>query len=299
MTFTRTKSGLKNYKKFYNVEAIIYIEGRMKNSPDGSPVEDDKAFDTLFYKALFSLLSPFKSVRFKIVGNKTNVLDYHDKIETNNTPYSYVIVDRDYDGILASAISKNKLIHTYGYSWENDFWSDRLCFEVLNTISLNPHHGQEIFSQKSFRAIKRLKVINKMNIIGRYFGLELFPISVKGGVRGFEFNVTNSFPLRFSEVKKIIAKFDRCFMSDANYQILQKNCDLDGCRLIQGHFYEYFVLHLLSHSYKLSSGIKHNSIEASLIKNIAFNNFKLKPNFYLNPQALQHYTQQFQRVLAA
>lgn len=299
MTFTRTKSGLKNYKNFYNVEAIIYIEGRMRNSPDGSPVEDEKAFDTLFYNALFSLLSPFKSVRFKIVGNKNNVLDYHDKIEKNNTPYSYVIVDRDYDGILTSTIKRSKLIHTYGYSWENDFWSDSLCFDVLNTISLNPSHGHAIFSQKSMRTIKRLKFINKINIIGRYFGLELFPISVKGGGRGFECNVTNKFPLRFSEVKKITTKFDKCYMTDLNYLSLQEKCNLEECRLIQGHFYEHFVLHLLSHAYKISSGVNHNSVEASLIKNIAFNSFKLKPNFYLKPQALEHYTEQFQRVISA
>jgi len=299
MTFTRTKSGLKNYKNFYNVEAIIYIEGRMKKSPDGSPVEDEKAFDTLFYKALFALLSPFKSVRFKIVGNKSNVLDYHDKIEKNNTPYSYVIVDRDYDGILSSPITRNKLIHTYGYSWENDFWSDSLCFDVLNTISLNPPHGCAIYSQKSIRTIKRLKIINKMNIVGRYFGLELFPISVKGGVRGFECNVTNKFPLRASEVKKLIKKFDKCYMSDSNYIPLQQKCNLDGPRLIQGHFYEHFIINLLSFAYKVSSGVAHNSVEASLIKNIAFNYFKLKPNYYLNPQTLQHYTEQFQRVLSA
>lgn len=299
MTFTRTKSGLKNYKNFYNVEAIIYIEGRMRNSPDGSPVEDEKAFDTLFYKALFSLLSPFKSVRFKIVGNKNNVLDYHDKIQKNDTPYSYVIVDRDYDGILSSSITKNKIIHTYGYSWENDFWSENLCFDVLNTISLDPHYGRAIFSQKSVRTIKRLKFINKMNIIGRFFGLELFPISVKGGVRGFECNVNNKFPLKASEVKKIIKKFDKCHLSDPNYSTLQKKCTLDGPRLIQGHFYEYFMISLLSFAYKKSSGVNHNNIETSLIKNVAFNHFKLKPNYYLDPQAFKHYTNQFQKVLSA
>lgn len=297
MTFTRTKSGLKNYNKFYNVEAIIYIEGRMRDCQNESPVEDEKAFDTLFYKALFSLLSPFKSVRFKIVGNKKNVLDYHDKIEINNTPYSYVIVDRDYDGILSSPLKRKKLINTYGYSWENDFWSDNLCLDVLNLMSLNPALGHSVFLQKSSRSIRRLKLINKFNIIGRYFGLELFPISVKGGARGFEFNVANKFPLRLSEVKKIIGRFNKSYLDDANYHLLKNRCQLGSCRLIQGHFYEHFMLHLLSHSYKISSGITHNSIEASLIKNIAFNSFKLKPNFYLTPQALQHYTDQFNAVL--
>lgn len=297
MTFTRTKSGLQNYIKFYNADAIIYIEGRVANIRSDEVIEDYKSYDIMYYSSIFKLLSPYNNVKVKIVGSKSNVLDYHDKIIKNSIPYSYAVIDRDYDGILYSRINKEKLIYTYGYSWENDFWTCDLCLEVLKLISLDHDISFNIFKTKFNRSVKRVSLLNRINIISKYNGAELFPISVKGGDRGFRFDVASKFPLCVGEFKRISSKVESKILSDYNFTGLKDATNLSYNRLIQGHFFEYMMVNIVSYAYKLSLNHKNNILDITMIKNLAFNQFKLKPDFFLPPDALKHYTEQFERVI--
>ncbi len=297
MTFTRTPSGLKNYSEFYNSEVIVYIEGRLAPQENIKPEDQNKVFDVIFYTSLFKLLSPYNNIKIKIVGCKKNVLDYHDLILNHNVDKSYAIIDRDYDGVLFSRIVTNKLIVTHGYSWENDFWSPRLCDEIISSISLDYQQACEIIKTKCSRSLSRLCVINRANIISQYFGNGLFPINKKGGVNGFQYDVSSSFPLSVKEVKRILGKFPKETKTDINMPHLLSMTDMAHYNLIQGHFYEYMMLQVLSYAYKISSGITHNMSDFNLIKNIAFNKFKLKPDFFLERSTLQHYENEFKKLL--
>lgn len=303
MTFSRTASGLKNYNKFYDSEVIVYIEGRLlpqDNSQVEVTVEDKdiyKVFDVIFYTALFKVFSPFNKIKIKIVGCKKNVLDYHDLILKKNIDKSYAIIDRDYDGVLFSRIVTNKLIVTHGYSWENDFWSPKLCDEIIENISLDYQQASEIIKEKCRRSLGRLCIINRANIISQYFGNGLFPISKKGGVNGFNYDVTSKFPMSFKEVKRILAKLPNDAKIDINRNNLINATNIKHNNLIQGHFYEHMMLQILSCAYKMSSGVTHNISDFNMIKNMAFNKFKLKPDFYLEPSTLQHYEREFNKLL--
>ncbi|CFQ83778.1 DUF4435 domain-containing protein [Yersinia enterocolitica] len=297
MTFTRTASGLKSYRHFYDAEIIVYIEGRLAGKDGTENIDEQKIFDVIFYTSLFKILSPYKKVKIKIVGCKENVLDYHDNIQRENINNSYAIIDRDYDGILFSRVNADKLIVTHGYSWENDFWSPKLCSETIEAISLDSNTAHTIISKKYNRSIKRLCIINRANIISHYFCNGIFPVSKKGGDKGFRYEVSSNFPLSLQEIKRLLAKVPKDAKGDDNIKKLITATEINYRNLIQGHFYEYMSLQILSHAYKISSGIDHNMADFSMIKSIAFNKFKLKPDYYLKPDTLQHYELQFQKIL--
>lgn len=298
MTFTRTASGLKSYNRFYKVEAIAYIEGRLLEQQKTAGNNDDsKVFDVIFYSSLFKLFSPHNDIKIKIVGCKENVLDYHDKIVNNKIDNSFAIIDRDYDGVYFTRTKNDKLIVTHGYSWENDFWTYKLCLETVSLLSLDTAQACGIVQSKIKRSIKRLCLINRANLISQYFGNGIFPVSKKGGDKGFRYDVNSSFPLSLKEVKRLFNKIPEDVKSDPNTRDLIAVTKLDFNNLIQGHFYEYMILQILCHAYKITSDITHNMVDINIIKNIAFNNFKLRPDYYLEPSTLVHYEQQFTRVL--
>ncbi|MEH4748017.1 DUF4435 domain-containing protein [Enterobacter asburiae] len=298
MTFTRTASGLKSYRHFYDAEIIVYIEGRLLDKDSTKSIDESKIYDVIFYTSLFKTLSPYKKVKIKIVGCKENVLDYHENIQKENIPNSYAIIDRDYDGILFSRLNEEKLIITHGYSWENDFWSPKLCTEILEAICLDPSTAHAISDQKYRRSIKRLCIINRANIISQFFCNGIFPISKKGGDKGFRFEVNANFPLSLREMKRLLSKIPQEVKEDKNIENLISATEINYCNLIQGHFFEYMALQILSYAYKISSGIEHNIFDFSLLKSLAFNKFKLKPDYYLKPETLQYYEDEFKRVFS-
>ncbi|WP_272581883.1 DUF4435 domain-containing protein [Providencia sp. PROV269] len=292
MTFKRTKSGLKNYNAFYNTEVIFYIEGKNTNQLDC-----EKLPDVIFYSSLIKAFSQYQKIKLKVVGNKSNVLNYHDKIVSEGIDDSYAIIDKDYDGIFFSRLESNKLLTTHGYSWENDFWSQSLCDALLEDISGDYSIAISTFNTKHQRSIRRLKLVNRANIIASYFGVNLFPIGKKGGDKGCNFDVKLNFPLSLSEVKRITRAMPNDFKIDLNYRNLVESTNLNFCNLVQGHFYEFIIMSLLSYSYKKSSGINNNINDFGILKNLALNKFKLTPDKYLNNSTLVHYENQFKKLI--
>ncbi|GJK48938.1 hypothetical protein TUM17560_13150 [Serratia marcescens] len=298
MTFTRTVSGLKSYSRFYKVEAIAYIEGRILEQQMSAENNDNlKVFDVIFYSSLFKVFSPHNNVKIKIVGCKENVLDYHEKIVNEKIENSFAIIDRDYDGVYFTRTQNDKLIVTHGYSWENDFWTSKLCLETVSLLSLDAIHACDIVRNKIKRSIKRLCLINRANLASQYFGNGIFPISKKGGEKGFRYDVSSNYPLSISEVKRLFNKIPEEIKLDPKFKEIILSTKLDFNFLIQGHFFEHMILQILCYAYKISSDIAHNMTDVNIIKNLAFNNFKLKPDYYLEPSTLAHYEQQFSRVL--
>ncbi|MGM7874889.1 hypothetical protein [Yersinia enterocolitica] len=297
MTFTRTANGLRNYNSFFKTEIIVYIEGRRLEKEDAHPSNDEsKTFDVIFYTSLFKIFSPQKNIKIKVVGCKDNVLDYHDKIVNNNIDDSFAIIDRDYDGIYFTRTNLDKLIVTNGYSWENDFWSQKLYLDIIGILSLDTDIACDIVRDKINRSIKRLCLINRANLVSKYFGEVIFPINKKGGENGFRYDVNLKYPLPASEIKRLFKKISADIKKLPELNDIIAATKLDSKCLIQGHFYEYMILQVLSYAYKESSGIKHKIADFNIIKNIAFNYFKEKPEYYLEPSTFRHYQQQFSKI---
>ncbi|WP_316377593.1 DUF4435 domain-containing protein [Enterobacter hormaechei] len=280
MSFSRTIGGLSAQKVFYGADLIAYIEG--KTSTESNCIYDDH-----FYKAIFKEFLPNKNIKIKILGNCNNVLDVYYKIVNNNIPNSFAIVDRDYDGVLYSRLKDYRLIFTYGYSWENDFWSQNMCRNLLEILTMHSKKAEDEFFKRVSYAERRLCFAHRINLSCKLDGTPLFILGKKGGDRGISLNLKSQFLITKNETKKFFEKVkeinDRTFIKN-----FMSRTTLTPNRSIQGHFWEHLALQTLNAIVKQHS-ISNTTAPPSTLKNMAFASFKGQVNNYLTVETYQHY----------
>lgn len=291
MTFTRTKSGLRNYSHFFGSEIIIYAEGRCGTD---TPIEDETRADTKFYLSIAKEFSGYKEIKVKLVGNKKNALDYHKKILDDSTPASLVFVDRDYQGLVFFPQPEHqpKLLTTYGYSWENDFWTTELCKRTVSLATALDKNAEDSFERKHQRTINRLKKICALNAAAHTDGKSVFPCT--GNSKGVNLDLTCEFPLRRSEFVRICKRIPISSMCEVMKWTLLSALKMQYHAIIQGHLLEHICLTLISDQIRKSTGttFKGNDI----LKNIALSSFMATPRQYLTAAAINHYTAEFSRT---
>jgi len=277
--FSRTSGGLNAQGVFYGAEIIVYIEG--KN------VSSDFVYDKVYYEALFKTMALGLNVKIKVLGNCLDVMSMYYKVLEGGVTNTLSIVDRDYDGILRSKIKDARLIYTYGYSWENDFWTDSLCSQVIGLLTVNKHYAlSEYFKISSF-AKRRLSFAHAANISANYSGESLFTLGKKGGDDGISMGGKGSFIINKVELSKIVRKIKH---SPNKKEIIENISSIKNTpeKLIQGHYWEHLTLHvinLITKKYTLNKlAVPHGTI-----KNIAFNQFASEAESFLSPETKAHY----------
>ena len=176
MAFFRSNSGLRNYALFHGAVCTIYIEGRSKIQNDETLGLKNRTYDEIFYSSILLKAIPDKKFTIKSVGSKNEVLAYAKKICNDNIKNSFVIIDRDHEGILSSIIENSRIIRTYGYSWENDFWTKKLCLGTLNELTLqDPTSRKYIFYKKYEKISYRISRISKIDILAKIHGIKYIP----------------------------------------------------------------------------------------------------------------------------
>lgn len=288
MKFTRTRSGLKNFGRFFGAEITLYVEGRRLTE---LPIEDPTRPDTKFYNALCSKYLPNKKVKVKLTGNKKSALYYHKKIIESSIPNSLVIVDRDYDGLLLSPFVKPKLILTYGYSWENDFWTELLLLHTLDVSTASDTSAINFVSEKLRRTLRRLSKLSALNVAAQINGASIF--NGRKNSKGLNIEASSMFPISLSEYRRLANNLpDMCQVTTEVYRTaLQVTRE----KIIQGHLLEYATLFLLSYAYSksTSSTLKNNTI----LVNIALSLFSQNPGTYILPAADDYYRREFARAV--
>ncbi|MBH3094668.1 DUF4435 domain-containing protein [Serratia ureilytica] len=295
-TFARTPKGVQNYNVFYNVELMVYTEGRCLTN---TASEDIKAYDTKYYGSLVKSFTNYKKIKILLVGNKENALDYHKKLIENNIKDCIVFIDKDYDGVFNSTIPLPKLLTTHGYSWENDFWTKKLCRDIIYNISMKDIDAVRLYEEKSLRCINRLDKISRLNIVGQFFDLCILPNS-NSKSKGLGIHGGKKWPVQKGEFKR--AKTD-LFLKVQNLitneqitflkSILKSNINPYNF-VIQGHLFEYAILLIIGECYKLANEKK--TADQSMMKNIAFSIFDQDVKYYLSADALVHYIREFKRI---
>jgi len=285
MTFMRTPGGLNSQRKFHRVELTFHIEGKnMKATPDFKVTE---LCDYLYYKSLLEHFLPGKKIKIKVLGCCNDVLEYNAVIEREKLKNNFSIVDRDFNGLLKSRINDKGIIYTYGYSWENDFWSKTLCCYIVGMLSAGSSKSIEKFCTSLKRGIRRISILNKINIAFKSQDLVLFKIAKKGGKRGIALNFHSSFILLKSEFSRLTANAKiSAHKSNAAEIFREINCE--ECRLIQGHFFEYLVCNLIVTSTKSHSRVN-GDIDFEAIKNIGLHVFSDNPKLWLERKVYDHY----------
>ncbi|MDM7240184.1 DUF4435 domain-containing protein, partial [Klebsiella grimontii] len=116
----------------------------------------------------------------KVVGSCNDVLHTYKKILDSNITNTICFIDRDYSGITFNYISDYRLIRTYGYSWENDFWSIELCHSLINNLTnYDPNALRELSTKLKF-GISRLAFLHKINVTCTLFEFNILALGCKG-----------------------------------------------------------------------------------------------------------------------
>lgn len=278
--FSRTAGGINSQGKFYRSELVVYIEGKNK-------ISTGVIYDEHYYKSIFNCFLKGSNIKIKVLGSCLDVLDMYYKVLDGGIKNTLSIIDRDYDGIVFSKVKDNKLMYTYGYSWENDFWTKELCSKIISLLVPNSDDVFLEFVRKISLAEKRLSAAHRANISFIYNGGNLFLLGKKGGDNGISINDSGNVLITRKEMSKFIAlikdsperediiKYMRCVNSVP-------------CRLIQGHYWEHVITNLISSLSKKYS-ISRTSTHYSTIKNIAFTQFSLDAAACLSKEAIDHY----------
>lgn len=127
MAFERGPLGQKNRALFYDVDVVVYVEGGREV---GSKIE---SFDSNFWRVVFSVFRPDLKVRIVAKGSKTTLTQIASDVAQGLLENVIVAMDRDYDFLLSRHMEHNKIIYTYGYSYENDVY----CNECLHHLFHN------------------------------------------------------------------------------------------------------------------------------------------------------------------
>lgn len=137
MTFRRTSTGLSNLHLFIDAEAVVFLEGGMSITRE--EVEHGKftsrSSDIRYWQTLFMHYMPKRKLQFRSVGSKEIVKSIARDIKNGSINNVVAVMDRDYDNLSNSIIDSENIIYTYGYSWENDCWSEKTITDAVISLT--------------------------------------------------------------------------------------------------------------------------------------------------------------------
>lgn len=269
-SFARTPAGLSNLARFHSVEYTVFIEGR--NLPEGHRLMNFLTYDELYYRGLLKLFS-LKSCKIKVVGSKNHVSYYANEITSGRIANAIAILDRDYEGILSSWVNDRRLLCTRGYSWENDFWTDRLVIAVLRSLMPNVanFNEKEVIAMLD-RASRRVARLSKIDFLTKLYDVKFIPNKDRN--IGLELNPEKYSVVVLSDLKPLFEKVRKSGRLN-----LMLRCALvkyfSGClnsfprrNVVRGHLWEAVCIRVISHFYKKYTGER--TITNTVIKNTAF-----------------------------
>jgi len=294
--FTRTASGVRNYSRFVGNAFVVYIEGRVQKQDSNDGQHDtglSEPRDVLFYRSIFSHFGNGRGFVFKCVGNKDNVLRYADLIRNGAINSALVVVDRDYDGLHCDIIERPEIIYTYGYSWENDFWTVDLALHVPSDLTVNDKNAVSDLVRYLRVVKKRMGYLSRLDSALQPLGKTILPKN--GGSCGVALSSRGTWIVPVSEVKRIRAKFDLLKEEDVK---LASGCyeltlDRPMEKVIQGHLYEHIFVRSLLLAGKKCAALK--GLRHAVLYNLAHSKFNVGVRPLLSAAAYAYYKDAFDR----
>ncbi|HEX5155407.1 MAG TPA: hypothetical protein VFW07_28390 [Parafilimonas sp.] len=159
-SFKRTNSGLTNQHLFHNVDLVVFLEGGhtcYTKAEVYSGSFNTESDDILFWKNIFQVFRPELKIKFKSIGSKTTIKDIAIDIIDGNIKTVMVAMDNEFDEIIGQRFNHNNILYTYGYSWENDIWSQHVIRDVIEELSAIEISSEDI--NKNFSEfLKKIKL---------------------------------------------------------------------------------------------------------------------------------------------
>lgn len=147
--FTRTDVGLSSEHLFFDVDWIVYCEGK--------PLSDDvSSLDEAFWTAALSANGV--SCKCKSIGSKSELTQIAYKVVDGSAQSILVAMDRDYDHLIGELIDHPRVLYSHGYSWESDVCQNFSVERVVHLFA-NVTHIATIASEfETFRNNMSLKL---------------------------------------------------------------------------------------------------------------------------------------------
>lgn len=268
MAFKRTKSGIANQNLFHNVDFVVFVEGGSKSFTK-EEVENDnynnESDDIIFWERIFKKYKTNVSLKFKAVGSKSTVLKIAEDIAVNNISTAYVAMDKEFDDILGKQIDSNKILYTYGYSWENDALSKELLKELLEDLTAKSVEDSLIFDPYE-KFIKELKL--SVYADGYQFSKSDSFFPRQGYLRCVNCDLKNEPKLKKDEIDSLITQND--LNKSTLYSFGNRN-SIDTEKYCYGHLLADFCWHLIS--YLLKTVYKLKPVNKKVINRLILNKF--------------------------
>lgn len=285
MSFLRSSQGISNYPAFYGVDFCVFTEGR-KNFTDTN--------DELFYEAILRL-STNKTFKIKTVGNCTDAMTYFDMIKNQNLNNFLVFIDKDLNEFNRSIIiDDHRLILTYGYSWESDFWSIPIIKKILEILGRATLGQKDI--EKIEKCIRSAHTISSLDTGAQLFGKKIIDKNTGTGGINFSKSKCDCNVIHKDEIYRLSKLYQSVQTEKCNIvKDTIKNCmKSEPIKVIQGHLLEKIFIHILIRNIKRSTNSR---ISSNIILNTAFHLFSNQTDTLLQPQVKHHYLHKTQRFI--
>jgi len=284
MAFTRTVSGLSNQHLFHNVDYVVFVEGGQsftKLQVDQGHF-NEQSIDTIFWKKVFDKYKDDANIKFKAVGSKSVILKIAEDIVSNNLTSIYVAMDQEFDIILSKMYKHDRILYTFGYSWENDVWNEDVIESILSAIT-----AQEIDSSLIINPFQKFLTKIKFSVYtdGYQFSKNssFFPRPTNH-LRIIDCNTNNIPTVKSIEITNL---FSSSGLKKATVYAFGSRKKISSKRYCYGHLYGDFCKLLINHLLKTKH--KLNSLSDEIIRRMAINYFGL----HIAVEIDEHYSSQF------
>lgn len=267
MIFKRTNNGLSNQKLFYKADFIVYVEGGLSYSKEdvyrGS--YNDESIDIIFWSKLFEKYKSSVKFKFKAVGSKATALNIASDVVLGTINSTYVAMDSEFDDLLKQKFKHEKILYTYGYSWENDVWN----FNTLKTVleELTATKVQENILQKIHnKFIRDIRTGVCADSYLFYKGNSFFPRK-----KYLACVVCNPNTVPYINAKELNKMYTDKNLKRSTVNAFGRRHQIDVGRHCYGHLLADYHFHIIAYYLKKYAGLQ--SIPKEFVYRIAINKF--------------------------
>ena len=265
---------------FYGCDYVVYTEGgdslSLEKVLDGE--FNNTSIDKLFWESIIQKHSN-KSFKFKPIGSKSTLKLLLEKFITENISNNLICTDSEFDEIFNDKYDSNKVIYTYGYSWENDVWNKDLLVYLINQLTGCINETEEI--ENDFNLFLE-NIGQHVKCDAHFFKLESKYFPRPNGHQKLINCDSSNYPYIIDEqFQLIIGKLN--IDIELNEKISNDFANLDVQRYCYGHFYNDFCKNYIKYFLKVKH--KLNGIADDIIRRLAISNF----NNYISNEVDQYY----------
>lgn len=290
--FRRTTSGLNNQHIFHKVDLVVFVEGgkvQFNKTQVYSGNYNHETEDIIFWSRVFDNFVSGKKLKFKSIGSKSTIKEIALDIIDGKISTVLVAMDNEFDEILKKQMSHPNIYYTYGYSWENDIWSDlvvKSVIEELTAIKINHLDIEQNF--QSFIKDLKIAVLADGYMFKKHSSF--FPRQ-KSPLFCVDFNPRDLPSIKKDEIEKRLE--EKNLKKSTLYSFGRKHL-VETKKLCYGHLLADYCVQLILHYLKNRHSLK--NISKDIIYRIGINKFFNEQ--FKSGEIHSYYEQQFKKNVA-